>query len=210
MESETGAPELATKRETNRLRTRHKISQSSRRLFTTHGFKATTIDQIAEEAGLSRRTFFRYFSTKEAVVFSENEGRLDSFIAMLEKETDPHHLFSGLDACVLLMARIFESAKADQLLQHRLIASAPALQAYELRIDFLWEQRLAQTWLKQLGDDASDESVLHVRAAAGAAMGMIRAVLHHWYEGECRGDLIAYATEGLARFHSGQNFQPTP
>ncbi len=51
--------------------TRADIVSSALELFRRDGFDATKIDQIVDAAGVARRTFFRYFPTKEAVLFSE-------------------------------------------------------------------------------------------------------------------------------------------
>ena len=50
---------------------RRELELIALRLFTDQGFEATTIEQIAAEAGVSKRTFFRYFSSKAGVLWSE-------------------------------------------------------------------------------------------------------------------------------------------
>src|SRR5215207_6109076 len=56
-------------REPRRLRTRRTIQAQALRLFADKGFQATTIEEIAAAAEMAPRTFFRYFPTKEEVVF---------------------------------------------------------------------------------------------------------------------------------------------
>ena len=59
----------ASLRERRRLRTRRTIQAHALRLFADKGFQATTIEDIAAAAEMAPRTFFRYFPTKEEVVF---------------------------------------------------------------------------------------------------------------------------------------------
>ncbi|GAB2566867.1 TetR family transcriptional regulator [Nocardia heshunensis] len=54
------------------------------RLFAEKGYEATTVDEIAEAAGISRRTFFRQFRSKEDVVFADHESQLAQARAFLE------------------------------------------------------------------------------------------------------------------------------
>ena len=58
-------------RERKKRATRKAIHDAGLRLFAEHGFAATTMDQIAEAADVSRATVFVYFPTKEDVVFGD-------------------------------------------------------------------------------------------------------------------------------------------
>ena len=67
-------------RERKKEATRRALLEIGNRLFHRKGFEATTIDEICEAAGVSRRTFFRYFANKEALVFPHRNERLDRFL----------------------------------------------------------------------------------------------------------------------------------
>jgi AcrR family transcriptional regulator len=60
-------------------RTREALTDAAFTLFSRDGFDATTTDRIAQRAGVSPRTFFRYFPTKESVVFHRDYGFMRSF-----------------------------------------------------------------------------------------------------------------------------------
>src|ERR1700685_299313 len=61
----------------------HELQEIALRLFADHGFENTTIEQIAAEAGVSERTFFRYFTTKASVLFTEFETEVEVIRAAL-------------------------------------------------------------------------------------------------------------------------------
>jgi AcrR family transcriptional regulator len=71
------------KRETQRLETKDRLQRSALDLFRRDGFEATSVAQIAAGAGVTERTFFRYFPLKEAVLFQDYESRLEWFRAAL-------------------------------------------------------------------------------------------------------------------------------
>ncbi|MEO6628043.1 MAG: helix-turn-helix domain-containing protein, partial [Aquihabitans sp.] len=58
-------------RERHAVETRQRIVDVALALFLQHGYEATTTDEIAEQADVSPRTFFRYFATKEALLFHD-------------------------------------------------------------------------------------------------------------------------------------------
>ena len=57
-------------RERKRLETLRRIAETGLKLFIAHGYEGTTLEAIAEAAGISRRTFFYYFKSKEEVLLA--------------------------------------------------------------------------------------------------------------------------------------------
>lgn len=64
------------------------LSHVALRLFHEHGFEATTIDAIAAAAGISRRTFFRYFESKNDVAWGEFDQHFDTLARRLRQLSD--------------------------------------------------------------------------------------------------------------------------
>jgi AcrR family transcriptional regulator len=71
------------KRETQRQETKQRLQAAALTRFHDDGFDATSVAAIAADAGVTERTFFRYFPSKEAVLFQDYESRLEWFRAAL-------------------------------------------------------------------------------------------------------------------------------
>lgn len=71
------------KRAAQRAETRERLQRSALELFHRDGFAATSVAEIAAGAGVTERTFFRHFPSKEAVLFQDYESRLEWFSAAL-------------------------------------------------------------------------------------------------------------------------------
>ena len=71
------------------------------RLFAERGFDDTTVDQIAAEAGVSRRTFFRYFDSKAEVLWSEFDAEVDNLRSVLAATPSDVPIMESVRAAVL-------------------------------------------------------------------------------------------------------------
>ncbi|WP_167350122.1 TetR/AcrR family transcriptional regulator [Bradyrhizobium viridifuturi] len=68
--TKTRTPAKEGLRERNRRQTLQRIADAGMELFLANGFEATTLDEIAAAAGISRRTFFYYFKSKDDILLA--------------------------------------------------------------------------------------------------------------------------------------------
>lgn len=182
------APSL---RDRKKAQTRDALVAAAMRLFRARGFEATTVDEIASAADVSRRTFFRYFPTKEAVVFPERDELLQRFEELLAAPEAGEAPFATVRrACLSLAADYYMAERGAYLAQRELVDRTPALLAYELEADRDWELAIAQALDRNARLHATDGRVSRrARVLAGATMGVIRATLQDWRAGGCEEDL---------------------
>jgi AcrR family transcriptional regulator len=70
-------------RERKKLRTRRALADAALRLFTQKGFDATTLEEVADEAEVSKSTFFRFFPAKEAAAVEAETELWTAYLAAL-------------------------------------------------------------------------------------------------------------------------------
>ncbi|MCO5169874.1 MAG: TetR family transcriptional regulator [Planctomycetes bacterium] len=173
-----------------REKKRDALVSAAHALFRAQGFEATTIEQVAAAAGVSRRTFFRYFATKDAVVFPHAEARIAGFRAALRPRAG-EAVEAAVRRAVLEVAREFAAHRDELLLQHALIASSPHLLAREHELDLAWEDAIVGAL------EARGEPGLRARVLGGAVAGALRAALRVWLAGKGKADLAALGQEAL-------------
>lgn len=147
------------------------------RLFTEQGFDETTVEQIAAAAGVSRRTFFRYFDSKTAVLWHE----FDSEVQQLRRA------FSALPATIALMDGIrsvvvgANSYRLEDVAELRtrmnLIGSVPALQASAAPHYEGWERAVSEFAADRLGQPAD---ALYPLAIGRTTLAACRAAFDNW------------------------------
>src|SRR6476660_4679552 len=97
------------------------------RLFTEQGFDNTTIEQIAAEAGVSPRTFFRYFSSKASVLWSEFETEVEMIRSALAAVPDDMPLMDAVRGAVVAANHYQADDVPEMRMRMHLIATVPAL-----------------------------------------------------------------------------------
>lgn len=120
-------------------------------LFARKGFDETTVDHIASEAGIGRRTFFRYFGSKNDLVWGDFEGQLEFLRELLAAVPRDVAVVDGLRSAIIE----FNSFDRDTVPWHRrrmeLILRVPALQADSALRYNAWRSIVTEHAAERLG-----------------------------------------------------------
>jgi AcrR family transcriptional regulator len=161
-----GAPGLRARK---RQQTRERLTRAAMALFLERGFEATTLDDIAAAADISRRSFFHYFESKEDVVFAWHEASTAALIAAVAARPASESMLCAAENAISAMARQLEPNEAMAMAQ--LKRDNPALQAR----DQVKYEKLERALAEALGKRAGHRSEkLQARLVAMIATGAMR------------------------------------
>lgn len=188
-------------RERKKAETRATILRVANELFRKKGFDETTIDDICVGALASKRTLFRYFGDKEGLVFPNRQERLEAFRQFLQDNDPAENPFDALRRATRMWGSEYNESYQGILTQQRLVEGSSALLAREREIDREWEREIALAFARVTGPGASAE--LWARVLAGAIMGVVRATMSCWFEGDCKADLVQLGLDAIDRLEGG-------
>jgi mycofactocin system transcriptional regulator len=136
--------------------TRTELELVARELFTERGFEATTVDDIAAAAGIARRTFFRYFASKNDVVWGDFQQGLSDLRRRLAGADPQQPLLAALREAVLAFNALEPSEESQHRSRMDLILRVPALQAHSTLMYAAWREVIAEFAAQRLGADTGD------------------------------------------------------
>jgi AcrR family transcriptional regulator len=156
-------------RERKQQQTRERLTRMAMALFRERGFEATTLDDIAAAADISRRSFFHYFASKEDVVFAWQEEITAALIAAVAARPTAESMLTAAENAILTMVRQLEPGEAIAMAQ--LKRDNPALQARDQVKYEKLERALADALAKRTGHKTEK---LKARLVAMIATGAMR------------------------------------
>jgi TetR/AcrR family transcriptional regulator, regulator of mycofactocin system len=176
------------------------ISNVAIDLFTARGFDDVSVDDVAEAAGIARRTLFRYYPSKNALPWGDFEAHL-ALMRDLLADLDPD---VGIDAALrtaLLAFNNFDEAETARHRQRmRVILQTEALQAYSMTMYAGWRAVVVAFVARRLGMKEAD---VVPQTVAWTMLGAALSAYQHWLDDEsvslpqALGDAFDTVSDGL-------------
>jgi AcrR family transcriptional regulator len=190
------AQEAPGLRERKMLRVRSQLVDAALRLFTVRGFEGTTVDDIVQEVEVSRRTFFRYFDSKEDVVLAFTDRAGEEISAGLAARPPGEPPLTAVRAALGRLVALYDAERDRALVLAKLTGEAVGIRARHLDRQDRWQRRLAEDIAKRLRVDASRH--LQPSLVAAIALTTVDVAVRAWLASGGRGSLAAFVDEAFA------------
>jgi AcrR family transcriptional regulator len=155
-------------------RTRAQIAHAALDLFSSQGFAETTIDQIAETAGVSRRTVFHHFASKETILLDHLLVQREELLRHLETRPKDEPVLASLHVVLREFCQHgYDRRFLDQI--RTIIAAEPQFASARLAGTRELEERIIQTLQSRAGNK---HSALELKALTAMAMGWSASAAH--------------------------------
>ncbi len=169
-------------------------------LFAAHGFDEVSVDDVAQAAGIARRTLFRYYPSKNALPWGDFDAHLERMRDQLS-DLDPGVPIRDALRTALLAFNTFDEAETARHRQRmRVILQTAALQAYSMTMYAGWRAVVAAFVARRLGGKPGD---LVPQTVAWTMLGVALSAYEHWLAdesvslAEALGDAFDTVSDGL-------------
>jgi AcrR family transcriptional regulator len=169
-------------------RTRQALIDTALQLFAVRGYEATTTDEIAEMAGVSPRTFFRYFRTKESVLFFGEDDFALLVAAELERVPISVNDVDALERCLVSLAARITALRRRVKLYQKAVSSSALLRGRERDSDEANARVVAAALARRRHKTRPDRAMELIAALSFLLM---RRATEAWLRGPIRSDLGA-------------------
>ena len=159
-----------------------RLREAAYALFEQQGYAATTVDQIAAEAGVGRTTFFRVFGSKEDVIFPDHEALAARVAARLDTlGDDPGAAPLGATEAARIVLEHYLAEGDLARARYRLTASVPTLRDREVSSTAGYRRRFRDALRGWTGEQPGDD--LRAEVVAGSIVTAHNHVLRRWLRG---------------------------
>lgn len=162
-----------------RSTTRDEIADVAIDLFAEHGFAAVSVDDVAQAAGIARRTLFRYYASKNAILWGDFEAHLEQLGQLLAEVPADVPLPDALRAALVDFNTFGEMESARHRERMRVILETSELQAYSMTMYAGWRGVIAEFVAARTGTQADD---LAPQTIAWTMLGVALSAYAHWLD----------------------------
>src|SRR5580698_10869675 len=175
------------------------LEVASLRLFTERGFDDTTVERIAAAAGVSKRTFFRYFDSKADVLWHAFDGEVRALQAAFAAVPPQLPLMAAIRQVVVGVNHYGAQDVPELRTRMNLIGSVPALAASAASHYDAWERAVSEFAARRLGQPADS---LYPLAIGRTTLAACRAAYDRWLA-RADADLTLYLDAALRALAAG-------
>ncbi|MDT5065176.1 MAG: TetR/AcrR family transcriptional regulator, regulator of mycofactocin system [Mycobacterium sp.] len=184
-----------------RSTTQDHITDVALDLFASRGFDEVSVDDVANAAGIARRTLFRYYSSKNAIPWGDFDAYLDHMRDLLDAMPRDVAVSVALRSALLAFNSFDETETTIHRKRMRIILETAALQAYSMTMYAGWRGVVAAFVARRIGAKAED---LVPQTVAWTMLGVALSAYGHWLADESQslpralGDAFDTVSDGLA------------
>src|ERR1700712_2766114 len=160
---------------------RERLIEAAFELFGERGYEVTTVEDIAERAGVGRTTFFRNFRSKDEVVFPDHEQLMEAIKARLATSTDSTALVAVAEAVRLVLLRYIEEGERARL-RYALTSRVSALRDREIASVAQYQRLFREFIGAWMGP--SEANALRAELMASSVAAAHNHVLRRWLRGD--------------------------
>jgi AcrR family transcriptional regulator len=169
-------------REMKKARTRAALHDVAMDLFARNGFDQTTVEEIAEACEVSPRTFFRYYATKEELLFVDSQQRCAALLEIVAAQPLEDPPLDVLHRSLHALALGYEPERDRFVARARVLDGSPSLRADKAEQQRDWEATLFEE-LERRNRATVDPLTLHeLRLRAAVSMAAFRTVFDTWLD----------------------------
>ncbi|MCW2946877.1 MAG: transcriptional regulator [Actinoallomurus sp.] len=161
---------------------RDRLADAAFTLFDERGYEQTTVDDIAERAGVGRTTFFRHYRSKEDVIFPDHDRLLELIRDRLATSTNSTALVAVSDAVRLVLLHYLDEGDLARR-RYALTSKVAALRDREIASVARY-QRLFREFISDWMGDPRESASLRAELMAAAVVAAHNHVLRRWLRGE--------------------------
>jgi AcrR family transcriptional regulator len=156
---------------------RAQIAETAWSVFAERGFDDVTVNEIAQATGISRASFFRYFSSKEEAVFVAQEAMGAEIATALEERPPRETTWEAMRRAFDAATPNYASNPSRSLARLNLTRETPSLRAHQLERQGQWRGLIGPALSIRTGLDPED---VRVEAVVGAAVAALDAATERW------------------------------
>jgi len=197
---ESSPPKEEGLRERKRRETLRRIAEQGLKLFLTNGYEATTLDAIAEAAGISRRTFFYYFKSKEEILLAWQDGGFTETLraAVLEQSTKQSPLSAVKNALLGLTISFQADYKQARAMEGLMCANESLRIRHQAK--YVEKEQAVFDALCQMWPQPKRQPAL--RIVAMMSIGAFRLAIDNWNRDQGKRPIATYLKEAFADLKS--------